>query len=638
MRPSLRLAFAFALALAASGCSLVFSGDGFTGGGGDAGVDPDGGGGPDAGDQCDPACTPPNVCVSGSCGCLVDDHCDLGTICDGTTNRCEEGCRTSEQCPGEEVCLDSMCVDPERCTRDEECPDALVCNLELGLCECEDSFSCELHFWCAVESTPEGLNECVSCDQDEDGINGTDFPDDGGFVCELDATDTGELTDCDDADSSVAPVAPALCDDGVVNDCRARGAGVGRFGEIGLLALPFGVAAHRVREVPTAPSAFDYSLSVVTTVADSASDTSTVVAFREPSATRANVVLTLMSYDGGSSTAPGAPQCIAGTVGGPFTNVEGVELTRFGEEVSVAVAGEFEGLRARHLGWSTVDYDANRVTFDSCFEVDTTTSVRDLSASQATEERHAFVSSVLGPSPAAQLIHGASAGSGLYPPTVVNLPQSPLPSFVSTAGFLSAFAVGRDIGLRSTATNDFATVAFDGAPGMPALLLASSVADGGFALFAQTTGGDIEVAALSGCFETGRIDECAGSATVEGRDPSIVRATPGFDPLLAGHVDPNSGDAFLAQRRMSPEGGEEIVVYTAQRASALMLDEPVIALDGRVLPLPDGRARSTMRFRDVDIHAVESPNGALVVVAAIGQIDDGPPELFVVFLEACIQR
>lgn len=75
----------------------------------------------------------PPVCEE-DLGCMDNDDCAEGEVCNPGTTRCEPGCTPENQaevCQARELCVDGRCVE---CQGDEDCAAGLECDVDAGLC------------------------------------------------------------------------------------------------------------------------------------------------------------------------------------------------------------------------------------------------------------------------------------------------------------------------------------------------------------------------------------------------------------------------------------------------------------------------------------------------------------------------
>lgn len=136
------------------------------------------------GEICDDGVAPP-TCRE---GCRVNADCADGLVCNRQSNVCLMGCASDEECVGSQVCdmvtatcvgrscaRDGNCEDNEYCDegdgrcalgcRTGSCPVENYCDLESRLCEvgCDDNDDCLLGFYCE-----ESVNECRPGCRDDD--------------------------------------------------------------------------------------------------------------------------------------------------------------------------------------------------------------------------------------------------------------------------------------------------------------------------------------------------------------------------------------------------------------------------------------------------------------------------------------
>lgn len=109
-------------------------------------------------------------------GCVSDDRCGQGQICDDTQEPpiCRPGCREHSECDADQYCEAEAAVCAEGCRDDASCGGVLVCDLDSRVCEapaCREDVDCPEGQFCENRACAVGcrIGACPSeqyCDQD----------------------------------------------------------------------------------------------------------------------------------------------------------------------------------------------------------------------------------------------------------------------------------------------------------------------------------------------------------------------------------------------------------------------------------------------------------------------------------------
>jgi hypothetical protein len=73
-------------------------------------------------------------------GCVSDDQCDTGRICNTSARQCVTGCRDDAHCASGQICQSLLCV--AGCRDDAHCASGQICQSLLCVAGCRDDSQC----------------------------------------------------------------------------------------------------------------------------------------------------------------------------------------------------------------------------------------------------------------------------------------------------------------------------------------------------------------------------------------------------------------------------------------------------------------------------------------------------------------